>query len=79
MSPPSGSSTAVQVATFRGEFTAEAGLASKQTAGDPHAIMTGSCNSYIDDTPTDKQRWNQCHAQEDCDTLVAPACVCKCR
>jgi hypothetical protein len=51
----------------------QVGLNIKKAAADSGASVAGYTNGYIYYTPTVSQRLNTGNAQEDCDTLVAPA------
>jgi hypothetical protein len=62
-----------KLVTFPGEITVQVGLNIKKAVNDPHAHVSGYTNGYIYYTPTADQRLNKGYAQEDCDTLVAPA------
>lgn len=58
--------------TFPGELTVEIGLKIKSEAPLPNTFVAGYTNGYLYYTPTESQRLNTGHAQEDCDCLVAP-------
>ena len=58
--------------TFPGELTVQVGLNIKKAAPHGHSFVAGYTNGYIYYAPTAAQRKNTGHAQEDCDTLVAP-------
>jgi len=58
--------------TFPGELTVEIGLKIKHEAPLQNTFVAGYTNGYLYYTPTEDQRQNTGHAQEDCDCLVAP-------
>jgi hypothetical protein len=58
--------------TAPGELTVQTGLDLKERSPHELTFISGYTNGYIDSLPTAEQLRNPGHAQEDCDTLVAP-------
>ncbi len=58
--------------TFPGELTVQIGLNIKKASPHEHTFVAGYTNGYIYYAPTTDQLQNHGHAQEDCDTLLAP-------
>jgi len=58
--------------TFPGELTVQIGLNIKKAVPHEHTFVAGYTNGYIYYAPTAEQLENHGHAQEDCDTLLAP-------
>ena len=58
--------------TFPGELTVQIGLNIKAASPHDTTFVAGYTNGYIYYAPTTEQLRNTGHAQEDCDTLLAP-------
>jgi hypothetical protein len=58
--------------TAPGELTVQTGLDLKKRSPHELTFVSGYTNGYIYYMPTAEQLRNPGHAQEDCDTLVAP-------
>ena len=58
--------------TFPGELTVQIGLNIKAASPHDTTFVAGYTNGYIYYAPTAEQLRNTGHAQEDCDTLLAP-------